>query len=544
MTLVSDLIKLRAILENTHTWAMREQRPRISAYIDLWKYKYPMTTTAAATGQREVEDDQATPASLAPSLAHLTLHPRPGDLVPVPPVGEQVREAVLASLDDGMSTPELGSEGSGGGDELGSGDELESEDDLDAEEGLGCLEDVEDEEDMKSEEDVESEEDMESEEDVENEEGVGSENNVESEEDVSNEETLGVEENSGREESLDTGDESTRAGSSGPEELAEEEESTGGDLTDDEPLTWAGDLTWGHQTIEEEPAMEEQPAAEESPVPREPTTREEPAVEEPPSTPPRPQHSTSPKPQLPGSRVLQDFAFGARVPGVTHQNTGPSHYWDQPRPLPETTTRIGDTQTPLRNREIFKKGIYLPYAWARGGRIKVKLPDPGSKYNIPVPPPAAPVPAPRGLTRFESVARSWTDTPTRDGNDDDLTNTRFEFKSANAKPVELKPAQFRFSFAASGTPPTWPLTSIAQGTTMPPNPPSLGNNNTTGPFWKPPPGGVDSGCPGSPSAGRSTSIFSTEGMRGALPPTPEPTSGRERDKLLFTKWFPLYEGPV
>jgi hypothetical protein len=42
MTRVLDVIKLRAILENTHTWAMREQRPRISTYIDLWKYKQPM----------------------------------------------------------------------------------------------------------------------------------------------------------------------------------------------------------------------------------------------------------------------------------------------------------------------------------------------------------------------------------------------------------------------------------------------------------------------------------------------------------------------
>ncbi|KAH6636948.1 hypothetical protein F5144DRAFT_569209 [Chaetomium tenue] len=526
MTLVSDLIKLRAILENTHTWAMREQRPRISAYIDLWKYKYPTTTTATATtGQGEVEDDQATTASLAPSLAHLTLDARPGDLVPAPPVGEQVREAVLALLDDGMSTPELGSEESDGGDELGSEDELESEDGLDAEEGLGCSEDVEDEDDVENDGDVESEEG------VGREDNVESEEDVESEEEVSDEESHGVEEHSGREEGLGAGDESTWEGSPGPEELTEEEESIGEDLTDDEPLTWTGALTWGPQTIEGELSMEEQPAAEESPVPGEPRTHEEPVVEEPPSTPPRPQRRTSPKPQIPASRVLQDLASGARVLRVTHQNTGLGHHWAQPGPFPETTTWIGGTHPPLRHREVFKKGIYLPYAWVRGGRIKVKLPDPESKYNIPVPPPAAPAPTPPGLTRFESVARSWIYPPTRGGDDDQLTNTRFEFKSANVKPVELEPSPFRFSFAAPGTPPTWPPTSVAQGATMPPTPPSLGNNNMTGAFWRP--GGVNLDCPGSPSAGRSTSIFSMESMRGTLPPTPEPTPGRERQKPLF-----------
>jgi hypothetical protein len=60
MTRVLDVIKLRAILENTHTWAMREQRPRISTYIDLWKYKYPMEPRAGCN-----------PSSLAPALGHV-----------------------------------------------------------------------------------------------------------------------------------------------------------------------------------------------------------------------------------------------------------------------------------------------------------------------------------------------------------------------------------------------------------------------------------------------------------------------------------------
>ncbi|KAK3901600.1 hypothetical protein C8A05DRAFT_16236, partial [Staphylotrichum tortipilum] len=37
ITLASDVVKLQAILENTFTWAMRELRPRLSTYIDLWK---------------------------------------------------------------------------------------------------------------------------------------------------------------------------------------------------------------------------------------------------------------------------------------------------------------------------------------------------------------------------------------------------------------------------------------------------------------------------------------------------------------------------
>ncbi len=42
MTVASDLIKFQVILENTHAWAVREQRPRISTYIDLWTAKHPI----------------------------------------------------------------------------------------------------------------------------------------------------------------------------------------------------------------------------------------------------------------------------------------------------------------------------------------------------------------------------------------------------------------------------------------------------------------------------------------------------------------------
>ncbi|KAK4119727.1 hypothetical protein N657DRAFT_248054 [Parathielavia appendiculata] len=42
MTAILDLIKFSAILCNAHKWALREQRPRISGFIDLWKARYPM----------------------------------------------------------------------------------------------------------------------------------------------------------------------------------------------------------------------------------------------------------------------------------------------------------------------------------------------------------------------------------------------------------------------------------------------------------------------------------------------------------------------
>ena len=41
MTTIMDLMKFRAILENVHTWAMREQRPRISCCIDMWRARFP-----------------------------------------------------------------------------------------------------------------------------------------------------------------------------------------------------------------------------------------------------------------------------------------------------------------------------------------------------------------------------------------------------------------------------------------------------------------------------------------------------------------------
>ena len=48
MTAILDLMKISAILCNAHKWALREQRPRISGFIDLWKAQYPMRSCSTA----------------------------------------------------------------------------------------------------------------------------------------------------------------------------------------------------------------------------------------------------------------------------------------------------------------------------------------------------------------------------------------------------------------------------------------------------------------------------------------------------------------
>jgi len=53
MTRILDLVRLRVILENVRTWAMRELRPWISTHIDLWKEHFPRVTITAS-GSRVV----------------------------------------------------------------------------------------------------------------------------------------------------------------------------------------------------------------------------------------------------------------------------------------------------------------------------------------------------------------------------------------------------------------------------------------------------------------------------------------------------------
>lgn len=48
MTAILDLMKFSAILCNSHEWALREQRPRISGFIDLWKIRHQMGSRSTA----------------------------------------------------------------------------------------------------------------------------------------------------------------------------------------------------------------------------------------------------------------------------------------------------------------------------------------------------------------------------------------------------------------------------------------------------------------------------------------------------------------
>ena len=53
MTAILDLMKFSAILCNAHKWALHEQRPRISGFLDLWKAQYPMGTGSCSTEKQE-----------------------------------------------------------------------------------------------------------------------------------------------------------------------------------------------------------------------------------------------------------------------------------------------------------------------------------------------------------------------------------------------------------------------------------------------------------------------------------------------------------
>lgn len=73
MTSIVNLIKLRAILENLHTWAMRVLRPWISSYIDQWRAKHPGKDEASSNPPEGRADD---------TLALTLMEPRsasPGD---------------------------------------------------------------------------------------------------------------------------------------------------------------------------------------------------------------------------------------------------------------------------------------------------------------------------------------------------------------------------------------------------------------------------------------------------------------------------------
>ncbi|KAI9147079.1 hypothetical protein HJFPF1_13110 [Paramyrothecium foliicola] len=67
MTVVLDIDKLRAILENLHTWAMRVLRPWISSYIDQWRVRYPMPHEMSRKPDAEAET-HVTPLSTGQTI--------------------------------------------------------------------------------------------------------------------------------------------------------------------------------------------------------------------------------------------------------------------------------------------------------------------------------------------------------------------------------------------------------------------------------------------------------------------------------------------
>jgi hypothetical protein len=72
ITHVMDIIKLEAILDNLHTWAMRELRPWISHYLDLWLLRHPLRSHVISGSGVEPSDleDQADGSALALYVHH------------------------------------------------------------------------------------------------------------------------------------------------------------------------------------------------------------------------------------------------------------------------------------------------------------------------------------------------------------------------------------------------------------------------------------------------------------------------------------------
>jgi hypothetical protein len=99
MIMIADVIRFRAILENTHTWAMREQRPRLSTYIDLWRMRCGIHCDP--TSCSPVQADR-----LAPSVSRLGLRSRTAS----PSIGGQTTETEETRSDEVSLTGQSGIE--------------------------------------------------------------------------------------------------------------------------------------------------------------------------------------------------------------------------------------------------------------------------------------------------------------------------------------------------------------------------------------------------------------------------------------------------
>ncbi|KAK3997898.1 hypothetical protein QBC44DRAFT_364098 [Cladorrhinum sp. PSN332] len=59
MTEVRDICNLHAILENAHTWAMRELRPCISSHVDQWRAQFPMNQRPSSRQYSEEREESS-----------------------------------------------------------------------------------------------------------------------------------------------------------------------------------------------------------------------------------------------------------------------------------------------------------------------------------------------------------------------------------------------------------------------------------------------------------------------------------------------------
>jgi hypothetical protein len=68
MRISKDVLKLQSILENTHTWAMRDLRGTISTYLDLWLTRFPPDPPTPTTLKKQYHKAQSEPPSTPKSV--------------------------------------------------------------------------------------------------------------------------------------------------------------------------------------------------------------------------------------------------------------------------------------------------------------------------------------------------------------------------------------------------------------------------------------------------------------------------------------------
>ena len=478
MTVALDLIRFRTILENTHTWAIHDQRPRISTYIDLWKLKHPMDPPKAACESTPKSAIPTDSASTSATKAALTEPSSPvPSLSPILTAGERTTESEGSLLNQGQPTDEPDSNYEPGSDEESEHDKV-----------------------------------------------------LTTTETAAGEVSTGEEALTERElvkwgESTDASDGNYEPGS---DEKAESDEvSTTTETAAHEESVGEKALTEG------EPGRRGEPTSEEEPTLKQPTTHEEP-LEEPPSTPPQPQYSTSldlspiSAHRLPVSSI--------ESPGSTQQDTNSGSKAKQSELPPEITTHVGIVHASSRPNGISKKALRIPWERYPGRSIRVKLPDVGARESSPPMIPAALEAGPAPTSpKYNLFGVSWNLAgPAHVGGSQTSASTvdwpaksNVDFVAAFSKYVESKP---------DPRPRKLPLSDFTDGVFndfakpgaakmhLPFTPPASTNST---PLKQQPLRETVPARPRSPSDERA---FWLQGLRAALPPTPEPTPDGKTDR--------------